>query len=440
MPAAAQRGDPVVLVRDAEIENAIRIMVAPILRAANLDANAVEVHLVQDRRINAFVAGGQRIFINTGLIMRTESANQLLGVIAHETGHIRGAHLVALQDAIRGATAQMILETILAGAAMAASSANRRPDGYAGAGGNTSGNVPTPPDAPGALKSLLAYTRAQEQAADQAGVTFLERAGMSPRGMLEVMRMLQQQERIYVGSGADPYLRSHPMSGERIAFLEEAVRRSRSANASDSAPFREMHARMVAKTMGYFEPQRAMQKYQNDNSTAGRYGRAMAMFRSGQTQAAVALADQLIRENPRDPYFHEFKGDVLRDSGQPAAAVGAYSQAVALLPRDPALRFGLGQAQFNAGQQAAATKTLEAVVQTEPTNVAAWDLLQKAYDASGNTAMRDLAAAEFFYLQGHKSQARYKAEAASRSLPRGTPAWIRAQDLKVALEADKPRR
>ena len=440
-PAAAQRSDAVVLVRDAEIENAIRTMVAPILRAANLDSSAVEVHLVQDRRINAFVAGGQRIFINTGLIMRTESANQLIGVIAHETGHIRGAHLVALQDAIRGATAQMILETILAGAAMAAASSNRRPDGYAGGNSNTGGqNVPTPPDAPGALKSLLAYTRAQEQAADQAGVTFLERAGMSPRGMLEVMRMLQQQERIYVGSGADPYLRSHPMSGERIVFLEEAVRRSRSTNASDPAPFREMHARMVAKTMGYFEPQRAMQKYQSDNSTAGRYGRAMALFRMGQTQAAVAMADQLIRENPRDPYFHEFKGDVLRDAGQPAAAVGAYSQAVALLPRDPALRFGLGQAQFNAGQQAAATKTLEAVVQTEPTNVAAWDLLQKAYDASGNPAMRDLAAAEFFYLQGHKGQARYKAEAASRGLPRGTPAWIRAQDLKAALDADKPRR
>ncbi|TXL74293.1 tetratricopeptide repeat protein [Vineibacter terrae] len=436
LPAAAQRGDAIVLVRDAEIENAIRTMVAPILRAANLDANAVEVHLVQDRRINAFVAGGQRIFLNTGLIMRTESANQLLGVIAHEAGHIRGAHLVALQEALRNATAQMILETILAGAAMAASSTNRRPDGYSGGGQNPQ-NVPGPPGVPGAVRTLLSYTRGQEQQADQAGVTFLERAGMSPRGMLEVMRMLQQQERIYVGSGADPYLRTHPMSSERITFLEEAVARSR-INTSDPPQYRELHARMVAKTLGYFEPQRAMQKYpQTDNSTAGRYGRAMALFRLGQPQAAIAMADQLIRENPRDPYFHEFKGDVLRESGQPAAAVGAYSQAVALLPRDAALRFGLGQAQFYARQQVAATKTLEQVVQMEPTNVAAWDLLQKAYDASGNTAMRDLAAAEYFYLQGHRSRAAFKAEAASRSLPRGTPAWLRAQDLKIAIDNDR---
>ena len=438
VPAAAQR-DQIVLVRDAEIENAIRVMCTPIWRAAGLDANAIEVHLVQDRRINAFVAGGQRIFLNTGLIMRTESANQLLGVIAHETGHIRGAHLIGLQEALRNATAQMILETILAGAAVAGSASNRRADGYAG-GSQSGQNVPVPPGAPGALKTLLAYTRGQEQQADQAGVTFLERAGMSPRGMLEVMRMLQQQERIYVGSNADPYLRSHPMSSERIVFLEEAVARSRVMNAGDPPQFREMHARIVAKTLGYFEPQRAMQKYpQTDNSTAGRYGRAMALFRMGQPQAAVAMADQLIRENPRDPYFHEFKGDVLRDSGQNAAAVSAYSQAVALLPRDAALKFGLGQAQFNAGQQAAATKTLEQVVQIEPTNVGAWDLLQRAYDAAGNAPMRDLAAAEFFYLQGHRSQAAYKAEAASRTLPRGTPAWLRAQDLKAAIEADRDR-
>jgi predicted Zn-dependent protease len=440
VPAFAQR-DQVVLVRDAEIENAIRIMTAPILRAAGLDAGAVEVHLVQDRRINAFVAGGQRIFINTGLIMRTESANQLLGVIAHEAGHIRGAHLIALQEAIRNATAQMILETILAGAAAAASSTqHRRPDGMP-SGGNTGTNVPGPPGAPGALRSLLSYTRSQEQQADQAGVTFLERAGMSPRGMLEVMRMLQQQERIYVGSAADPYLRSHPMSGERIAFLEEAMARSRTVNATDPPQFRELHARMVAKTLGYFEPQRAMQKYpQTDNSTAGRYGRAMALYRMGQPQGAVAMADQLVRENPRDPYFQEFKGDVLRDSGQMAAAVGAYSQAVALSPRDAALRFSLGQAQFNAGQQAAATKTLEQVVQIEPRNIGAWDMLQKAYDAAGNPAMRDLAAAEYFYLQGNRSQAAYKVEAASRALPRGTPAWLRAQDLKAAIDADRPRR
>lgn len=439
-PAAAQRGEQMVLVRDAEIENAIRIMVAPILRAANLDAGAVEVHLVQDRRVNAFVAGGQRIFLNTGLIMRTESASQLLGVIAHETGHIRGAHLIGLQEAVRNATAQMILETILAGAAAAGASTNRRPDGYAGAG-QSGGNVPGPPGAPGALKTLLSYTRSQEQQADQAGVQIMERAGLSPRGMLEVMRMLQQQERIYVGSGADPYLRSHPSSSERIVFLEEAVARSRTANTPDPPQFRELHARIVAKTLGYFEPQRAMQKYpQSDNSVAGRYGRAMALFRLGQAQASIAMLDQLIREHPRDPYFHELKGDVLRDTGKPAAAVPAYSQAVALAPRDAALRFGLGQAQVNAGQHAAAAKTLEMVVQVEPRNVAAWDLLQRAYDASGNTAMRDLAAAEFFYLQGNKSQAAYKAEAASRALPRGTPAWLRAQDLKAAIEADRPRR
>jgi predicted Zn-dependent protease len=413
-------------------------MITPILKAAGLDTNAVEIHLVQDRRINAFVAGGQRIFINTGLIMRTQSANQLIGVIAHEAGHIRGAHLIALQEAIRNATAQMILETILAGAAVAASP-NRHPDGYAGS--RPGGNMPGPAGPPGALKTLLSYTRSQEQQADQAGVQFMERAGMSPRGMLEIMRMLQQQERIYVGGDADPYLRSHPSSSERIRFLEEAVAHSRTANVPDSPQFRELHARIVAKTLGYFDPQRALQKYpQTDNSTAGRYGRAMALFRMGQPQAAIAMADQLIRENPRDPYFQEFRGDVLRDTGQPAAAMSAYARAVALSPHDPVLKFSLGQSQANAGQPAAATRTLQQVVQVDPENIGAWDLLQRSYDRLGNTGMRDLSAAEFFYRQGHRSQAAYKADAAARALPRGTPAWQRAQDLKAAIEADRPRR
>ncbi|QQS12850.1 MAG: M48 family metalloprotease [Rhodospirillales bacterium] len=414
-------------------------MSRPIFQAAGLDAGAIEVHLVQDRKINAFVAGGQRIFINTGLIMRTESANQLLGVLAHEAGHIRGGHLAILQEQMRNATALAVLEMILAaGAAGAGGSINR-----SGQGTGAGGNVPGQPGAPYALKQLLAYNRAQEQAADQAGVTALERAGMSPRGMVEVMRMLQQQERIYVGSGADPYLRSHPSSSERIAFLEEMVSRSRTANVPDPPAFKEMHARMVAKTLGYFEPARALQKYPSgDNSVAGRYGRAMALFRMGQAAAAVAMADQLIRENPRDPYFHEFRGDVLRDSGRPGDAVASYAQAVALSPGDAALRFGLAQAQSGAGRHADAAKTLEQVVRVEPTNGGAWDLLARTYAALGNQPMTDLATAEKFYLEGpeKRSAALHKADAAARALPRGSPAWQRATDLRAAIEADRPSR
>ncbi len=431
--ASAQR---LVLVRDAEIENTIRILAAPIFRAAGLDASAIEVNLVQDASINAFVAGGQRIFLNTGLIMRTESASQLIGVIAHETGHIKGAHLAKLQDAIRNATAEAIIEQILAGAAVIAGSQVNRNDQGAprdprvmGGGSST------------AMQNFLSYTRSQEQQADQAGVGFLERAGISPKGMLEFMRILQMQERLYVGAGGSSYMRTHPLTSERIEFLEEQVAHSRVLNVSEPPQFKELHARMVAKTLGYFDPRRALAKYPpSDNSIAARYGRAMAYWRSGQTATSLTILDGLIRDYPRDPYIHELKGDILRDSQRPADAVASYERAVALLPSSTALRFSLAQAQVNAGQFAPAVRNLDQVVIVEERNLSAWDLMARAQAGLGNQGMTDLATAEVFLLKGDRQAAIYKAGAAERALPRGSPGWQRAMDIKGFIESGRPRR
>lgn len=431
--ASAQR---LVLVRDAEIENTIRILATPIFRAAGLDPGAIEVHLVQDASLNAFVASGQRIFLHTGLIMRTENASQLIGVIAHETGHIKGAHLAKLQDAIRNATAEAIIEQILAGAAVVAGSQMGRNDGgyprdprVLGGGSST------------ALKNFLGYTRSQEQQADQAAVGFLERAGISPRGMLEFMKILQVQERIYVGVRGTGYMRTHPMTSERIDFLEEQIARSRVLNAAEPPQYKELHARMVAKTLGYFEPQRALSKYpDSDRSIAARYGRAMALWRSGQVATSMSILDALIREHPRDPYIHELKGDILRDSQRPAEAVVSYERAVALLPSSIALRYQLAQAQVNAGRFAPAVRNLDQVVIAENRNLGAWDLMARAQAGLGNQAMTDLATAEVFLLKGDRQAAIYKATAAERALPRGSPAWQRAMDIKGFIESGRPRR
>jgi len=432
--ASAQR---LVLVRDAEIENTIRILATPIFRAAGLDPASIEVHLVQDPSLNAFVASGQRIFLHTGLIMRTENASQLIGVIAHESGHIKGAHLAKLQDAIRNATAEAIIEQLLAGAAVVAGSQTNRNDGgyprdprVLGGGNST------------AMQSFLSYTRSQEQQADQAAVGFLERAGISPKGMVEFLKILQVQERIYVGVGRSAgYMRTHPLTSERIDFLEEQVAHSRTVNAGEPAQFKELHARMVAKTLGYFDPQRALAKYPtSDNSIAARYGRAMAYWRSGQTATSLTILDGLIRDYPRDPYIHELKGDILRDSQRPAEAVTSYERAVALLPSSSALRFSLAQAQVNAGQFAPAVKNLDQVVIVEERNLGAWDLMARAQSGLGNQGMTDLATAEVFLLKGDRDAAVYKATAAQRALPRGSPGWQRAGDIKGFIESGRPRR
>ncbi len=436
VPAHAQRR-ALLLVRDAEIENGIRTLAGPIWRAAGLDAASIEVHLVQDGGINAFVAGGQRIFINTGLLMRTETAGQLIGVLAHETGHIKGAHLAKLQDALRNATAEAIIEQILMAAAIGVA---------AGTASNRGAGVPVEPRVLGggqsmALQGLLGYTRSQEQQADIAGVSYLERAGISPVGLLEFMKILQQQERLVISPTAGGYNRTHPLTGERIEFLEEQIRKSRAVNAADPPQFKELHARMVAKTLGYFEPGRALQKYAvNDRSVPARYGRAMALWRSGQPAQGIAVVDDLIREFPRDPYVHELKGDILNDSQRPGDAAGAYQKAVDLLPSSPALRQQLAAAQFNAGQPAAAVRNLEHVVRVEDRNASAWDLMARSHAALGNQPMTDLATAELFLLRGDKAGAVFKAGAAERALQRGTPAWQRALDIKAAVEADRPVR
>ncbi|MEA2855136.1 MAG: hypothetical protein QOE02_5157, partial [Rhodospirillaceae bacterium] len=214
--ASAQQGQRLNLIRDAEIENDIRTMVIPIWKAAGLDPNGVEIMLVQDNTLNAFVAGGQRIFINTGLIMRTETPNQLIGVLAHESGHIAGGHLTRMQEELRALTTLQILEMILAGGAMAGGAAS---GSGMGRGGPTTGVGTT--NAPGSLLSFLHYTQTQENAADQAAITFLQRTGQSPKGAVEFMRVLQREERMAI-SQRDPYLSTHPLTPDRVAAFEEA--------------------------------------------------------------------------------------------------------------------------------------------------------------------------------------------------------------------------
>jgi predicted Zn-dependent protease len=330
----------------------------------------------------------------------------------------------------------MIIEQILAGAAVVAGSQMGRNDQ----------GVPRDPRVLGggdsvALRSFLGYTRSQEQQADQAAVGFLERAGISPKGMVEFMKILRVQERIYVGVSRGGYMRTHPMTSERIDFLEEQIARSRVLNAAEPPQFKELHARMVAKTLGYFEPQRALSKYpDSDRSVAARYGRAMALWRSGQVATSMSILDALIREHPRDPYIHELKGDILRDSQRPAEAVASYERAVALLPSSIALRYQLAQAQVNAGRFAPAVRNLDQVVIAENRNLGAWDLMARAQAGLGNQGMTDLATAEVFLLKGDRQAAIYKATAAERALPRGSPGWQRAMDIKGFIESGRPKR
>jgi len=429
--ASAQQGQRLSLIRDAEIENDIRTMVIPIWKAAGLDPNGVEIMIVQDNSLNAFVAGGQRIFINTGLIMRTETPNQLIGVLAHESGHIAGGHLARMQEELRSLTTLQILEAILGAGAMAGGALS---GGTIGKGGPTTGSGS--PMAPGSLLSFLKYTQTQESAADQAAITYLQRTGQSPKGAVDFLRLMQREERIQINR-RDPYLTTHPLTPERITAFEEAVARSPYANTPDTPQFLMMHHRIVAKLMGFISPGVTLSRFaEADRSIPARYARAIALYRTGALGSALLTIDGLIKENPNDPYFHEVRGQMLYENARAGEAVASYRRAAQLLPSSAVIKIDFARtllATNNPENDREAVRNLELAVQQESGTFELWRMMAEGYSRLNNPGMTSLARAEMAVLRGQRSEAQAHADAASRQLQSGTPAWQRAQDIKAYI-------
>ncbi len=408
--AYAQQGQRLNLVRDAEIENTIRTFVTPIWRVAGLDPEGVSIVLVQDGSLNAFVAGGQRIFINTGLIIRTQRPNQLIGVLAHETGHISGGHLARMHEELANLTTLQILEAILSGAAVAGGAAS------GGGMGRSSVTGAGKAAAPASLLAFLKYTQTQESAADQAAMTYLERTQQSPKGTVEFLHILERQERLQMAR-RDPYLTTHPQ-------------------------FVEMHARMVAKLIGFIAPDAALSRYaEGDRAVPARYARAIALYRKGALGSALLTIDGLLKEYPNDPYFHEVRGQMLYENGRAAEAVASYRRAVQLVGAG-ILKIDYARALLETNKpenDQEAIRNLELARQSESGSFELWRLMATAYSRQNNAGMTSLARAEMAILRGDRNEATAHAAAAERQLPRGTPAWQRAQDIKAYIES-RPRR
>ena len=424
-PPAAAQGRRISLIRDAEIESTIRIYATPIFNAAGLDNDAVRIHLVNDRALNAFVAGGQRLFVHTGLLMRAESPAQIIGVIAHEAGHIAGAHLVRLQDALRNATTKSIIALVL-GTAAALATGDGRVFGAVTAGGQAI-----------AIKDLLRYSRVQESAADQAALRFLDRSGQSSRGLLEFLRLLQSQEAILAGRRG-PYLSSHPLTSERVSVIANHVALSRYSDVPTPRTLALRHARMRAKLIGFLQPFAQVERIYppTDTSVFARYARAIGLFRRADLEPALVLIDGLINEAPDDPYFHELKGQMLFENGRIADALPSYRRAVALAPDEALLRVSLAQAAIELNDPALladARDQLRTALRFERALGEGWRLLVVAEGRLGATGEMALAQAEYAVLRGDKSAARAHAARAERLLPHGSPGWRRAQDITHQL-------
>jgi predicted Zn-dependent protease len=429
-PAAANAR----FVRDAEIENIIRSYAAPLFRAGGLDTEAVDVYLINDSRINAFVAGGQRIFLHTGLLMSATDPNQVIGVIAHETGHIVGGHLARTQDALRTANATAIVAMVLGAAAAIAG----------GSGGAVVGGVAG--GAQVAQGTFLLYSRTQEAAADQSAVKLLNATGQSSRGLHDFLDKLAGQEALATNR-QDPYLRTHPLARERVELLRDQLKQSPYTDAPVGAETIALFARMQAKLRGFLEPpSRTFARYKaDDGSLPARYARAIAYHQAKDSAKAVAEVDRLLAEHPDDAYFHELKGQILFESGRIRESIPPLERSVALDPKASLLRFGLARSQValegDAQLNKAAIEHLKEAVARDNDMVPAWQQLAIAFGRDGQLGSSAVASAEYYIRLNRAEEAKLHSERALRLLPVGSPGWLRAQDIdNAAAEIIKKKR
>ncbi len=422
-PALAQS-----VLRDAETEQFFRDASKPLIEAAGLSPRNVEIVLIHDKSINAFVAGGQIVYIHSGLIAAADNANEVQGVIAHELGHITGGHVLRMQEGVRVATGIMLLSLVLGAAAMAAGA------GEAGAGILAAGQQ-------AAMGKFLAFTRVQESSADQAGASFLNRAGISGRGSVAFFKKLQNLEFRLAIPQEDSYARTHPLSGERVQALENVYHASGNWDVPPDPAIEARFQRVKAKLLGYVEdPVRTMNVYpESDKSMPARYARAYAWHKKGYPDRALAEADSLLREQPRDAYFLELKGQVLLESGKPKEALESLRQAVTAAPDQPLIAALLGHALISTEDPdnfEEAKRVLRAAIGRDNSNPFAWYQLGIVYDREGDLGRAALATAERYNLQAQPKLALANAEHALLSLPAGTPDWLRAQDIAMVSRTE----
>ncbi|TKT79207.1 M48 family metalloprotease [Aquamicrobium sp. LC103] len=425
--SSAQAQQRVPIVRDAEIEALVRDYAAPILKAAGLSRSGIEIVLVNQPSFNAFVAG-RRIFINTGALMTAETPNEIIGVLAHEAGHIAGGHQQRLRDQMARAQTMSVVATILGiGAAVAGAASGTQGLAQSGAGLAMGGGE-------AARRSLLAYQRTEEITADRSAITYLERTGQSARGMLATFERLADGLSLS-GARVDPYQISHPVPRERIANLETLARQSRYFDRTDPPALQQRHDLIRAKIAAYTQGQAATSRlFRNDRgSLAARYGDAISTFLAGNPRGALPKIDALIQAQPRNPYFHEMRGEILIKANRPAEAAQSFARALSLDPnRSGIIQIGYGQALLATGQPdqiRKAVSELQTGLSKAREFAAGYRYLAQAHGQLGDIAQAELATAEGHYYSGSIRDAKIFAARAQQKLPQGSPGWLKAQDI-----------
>lgn len=422
-------------IRDAEIEDYLRSLGNPIFRAAEIDPKSVSLLIIQNSDINAFVAGGMNIFFYTGLLQTSETPEQLQGVLAHETGHIAGGHLIRGREAMRNASAQAIIG-MLAGAAIGVAS------GKADVAIGTIGGAQNI-----AERNLMSFSRAQESSADAAAMRFLDKSDVSSQGLYEFMKKLASQELMPIESQSQ-YVRTHPLSQDRVQSIAHHIETSHAVAGKElEAVYKTKHERMKAKLLGFLQPEAALLRYTDkDPRLTARYARAFALYRTAQLPRALVIMDTLLKEEPENPYFIELKAQMLFENGHVNDAIGLYKRCVDLRPDSALLRIAYAHALLEGKDPHQIDHVINQLLEAnrlEERNPETWRFLAAAWSRKGeltkDTQYQGLvsyALAEEALAQGHDKEALRFATRALKTLPKGSPYWLRTQDIKLTADED----
>jgi predicted Zn-dependent protease len=426
-PAYAQENEGPSVLRDTETERLFKDMSRPLVLAAGLDPNSVNVVLLNDPEINAFVARGQTVYVQTGLFEAADNINEVQGVVAHELGHVIAGDAIRSESGQKQAAGISILSLVLAAAAMAAGA------GDAGMGLLMAGQR-------AALGEMLAFTRGQEATADATAVRLLSKAGVSGKGLLDFFGKLQNQEYRLAVYAKDSFDRDHPLSTERIATLQQSLKSDPAWAKTTDPRLEASFQRVKAKLLGYIDPKQAVRKYPESNqSVPAHYARAYAYHLGGYPEKAVAEADALLAIDPNDPFFLELKGQILLEGGKPREAIPVLRQAVRQSGDAPMIAAMLGHALVATEDPknfAEAKQILKVAVNKDNEDPFAWYQLGIIYDREGDVARASLATAERNNLEGNPKLALASAQVAMKGIPAGSPDYLRAQDIAMVSKAE----
>jgi predicted Zn-dependent protease len=426
VPASAQDFGKGTFLSDTEIDATLNNMARSMLVAGGLNPDNTHIGMIVDDEINAVTVSADTMFLNTGLLLRSRNANEVIGVIAHEAGHMAGGHTVLMAKDMAGANTISLLSTLLG---IAVGVASGSPD--AGMAIMMGGQR-------AAIGEYLSFSRGQESRADQFAIKALEDSHQSAQGFHDFFERLMGEELLYT-TNRDPYVRTHPLNRERMATVEAALKVSHYTAQKDDPEIDRQYRRMIAKLFAFLKPQiSTLQRYpESDKSIEGRYARAIAYYRRSQFDKALPLVDGLTAELPKDPYFWQIKGDMLLSKSKIVDAVVAYREAIKYLPDAPEILVSMSRAMVEANDPAyeqETEKSLKHALQLQPENTDAWDLLASSYAQNDKTGLSAYAAAERAVLTGQFGDVvRYTAQA-EKLLEKDTPTWYRLQDIKITAQ------